>query len=81
MVAHKPIRVRAKRGHFVALRAPASMSVRYIGRAYDQSGDSTNLESEFPIVNGGEIVQSVEYIRKAIADGELELCVPTQEGK
>lgn len=73
MVAHADLRVKAKKGHFVALRGSATMTVRYIGRRYDNKGDTKSLETEFPIVAEGEVVPSVDYIRKAIADGELEI--------
>ncbi len=81
MVAHKPIRVRAKTGHFVVWRGSDSMTVRYIGRKYDPKGDRTSLESEFPILPAGEEVASVDYIRKAIRDGELEVVTQKPEAK
>jgi hypothetical protein len=57
------------------------MTVRYLGRKYDPKGDTKSLESEFPIIADGEELFPVDYVRKAIADGELEVVATKPEGK
>jgi len=71
MVAPADLRVRGRTGHFVAKRPPGMM-IRYIGRG-PATADESTLESQFPVLPNGEAVKAEAYIRKAIADGELEL--------
>ncbi|MFA5186331.1 MAG: hypothetical protein WC551_07650 [Patescibacteria group bacterium] len=71
MVAFADLLVRAVPGICVCRTPISSMKIAYIGRRYDPHGDSTKLESEFPILPEGERVKSSQFIRKAIADGEL----------
>jgi hypothetical protein len=74
MVAHADLRVRGVAGCFVALRpaVPVGSPIKYLGRGYN-ADDTSTLETEFPVLEQGEIVKSDAYIRKAIADGELAI--------
>jgi hypothetical protein len=69
MVAHKPIRVRAKPGHFVLRKG--SLEKSFVGRRYDPKGNTASLETEFPIIAEGEEVPFLRY-RAEMQNGELE---------